>query len=74
MYQMPKYEREEATFKNLKEHYEQAEISANVWSQIFHGWETEELRRLLDMSVKNATAIISELDKLLDMIERRRTK
>ena len=71
---MPKYEKEETTFKNLKEHYEQAQASSYVWSQIFYGWETEELTRLLDESNRNAIAIISELDKLLDMIERRRAK
>lgn len=67
-----KYEREEQLFKNMKEVYEKQSASDYVFSEILWGWETAEVQRLLDKSQKNAKAIISELDKLLDTIERRK--
>lgn len=69
-----KYEREEKTLRDMKEHYLKEDGFAFVMSQVLLGWETEELRRLLDQSFKTANAIQAEIDTVLATIARRRAK
>lgn len=67
-----KYTREEHNFKTMKEFHIKIVVHGDLQSQILLGWETEELKRLLEQSSKTSNAVISELDKLLAMIEQRR--
>lgn len=71
---MVKYELEERRFRKMREIFFTKHISSIVWGEVLLGWETEELKRLLDESDKNARAIIAEIDNLLAMIKRRRNQ